>query len=365
MKKIILFSAIALSAITANAQVSVKDSIAAAKQAMKELKAKQAADLKEFKAKQAKELKTFVESQKKLLANGGKLIVDVPTLSNTADSLAYYFGVAQSRGLDQYVYGQLQVKKEHVNDFVKGVMVTAANGSADTSNKDEQAYKTGVEIGERVEKMTADLSKQYFEKTPEKLLNLEIVASGLMQGMLGQNTISSDSANTMLQDIMYGENRRTGEKFLAENKKKAGVVTLPSGLQYKVLVEGDKNSERAKKADKVKVNYEGRLIDGTVFDSSYKRNKPATFQPNQVIPGWTEALTLMPVGSTWELYIPYQLGYGERGQGRDIKPYSTLIFKVELLENETVTAEAKKKAEEAAATPAPTEAKKSAKTSKK
>jgi FKBP-type peptidyl-prolyl cis-trans isomerase FklB len=131
------------------------------------------------------------------------------------------------------------------------------------------------------------------------------------------------------QEAMYGENRILGEQWLEENKKKDGVITLPSGLQYKVLVKG--NGAVPTASQKVKVHYEGHLIDGTEFDSSYKRNQPSTFRCDQVIKGWTEALCKMPVGSKWEIYIPYQLAYGERNTGA-IKPYSALIFTVELLD---------------------------------
>ena len=133
----------------------------------------------------------------------------------------------------------------------------------------------------------------------------------------------------MKEEKLYGANRKAGEDFLAENAKKEGVVTLPSGLQYKVLTKG--TGEKPQATDRVQVHYEGRLVDGTVFDASKKHgDKPLTFAANQVIKGWTEALCLMPVGSKWELYIPYQLAYGERDMGT-IKPYSALIFTVELL----------------------------------
>lgn len=121
-----------------------------------------------------------------------------------------------------------------------------------------------------------------------------------------------------------------GKTFLATNAKKAGVVTLPSGLQYEVIKEG--KGKRAQASDQVKCHYEGTLIDGTLFDSSIKRGQPAVFGVSQVIPGWVEALQLMPEGSKWKLYIPSDLGYGERGAGEMIPPHSTLIFEVELLE---------------------------------
>ena len=126
----------------------------------------------------------------------------------------------------------------------------------------------------------------------------------------------------------YGANKAAGEKFLKANAKKAGVKTLPSGLQYKVITEG--KGALPKDTSLVEVNYEGRTIDGKVFDSSYKRGKAAEMRANQVIKGMTEALVRMPVGSVWEIYIPQNLAYGEREAG-DIKPFSTLIFKLELV----------------------------------
>lgn len=132
------------------------------------------------------------------------------------------------------------------------------------------------------------------------------------------------------KDAASADKRKAGEEFLKENSKKDGVKTLASGLQYEIIKEGNGAIPTAK--DKVKVHYHGTLIDGTVFDSSVKRGEPAVFGVTQVIPGWVEALQLMPVGSKWKLYIPYNLAYGERGAGNMIKPYSTLIFEVELLD---------------------------------
>ncbi|HOH70569.1 MAG TPA: FKBP-type peptidyl-prolyl cis-trans isomerase [Paludibacteraceae bacterium] len=126
------------------------------------------------------------------------------------------------------------------------------------------------------------------------------------------------------------EQKSAGEKFLAENAKKAGVITTASGLQYEILKEG--RGQKPTATDKVKVHYHGTLLDGTVFDSSVKRNTPASFGVNQVIKGWVEALQLMPVGSKWKLYIPQELAYGAHGAGETIRPYSALIFEVELLE---------------------------------
>lgn len=135
---------------------------------------------------------------------------------------------------------------------------------------------------------------------------------------------------TRMQQEITEKNREIGEKFLEENKKRAGVVTLPSGLQYEVITEGKGDKPRI--TDKVKCHYEGTLVNGQVFDSSIKRGEPAVFSVNQVIAGWVEALQLMPVGSKWKLYIPAALAYGERGAGDIIGPDSTLIFEIELID---------------------------------
>lgn len=132
-----------------------------------------------------------------------------------------------------------------------------------------------------------------------------------------------------LEEKMNAANIEAGKKFLEENKKREGVVTLPSGLQYEVITEGNVG-RYAKDTDQVQCHYEGTLIDGTLFDSSIKRGQPATFGVNQVIPGWVEALQLMPEGAKWKLYIPSDLAYGAQGAGEMIPPHSTLIFEVEL-----------------------------------
>ena len=129
--------------------------------------------------------------------------------------------------------------------------------------------------------------------------------------------------------VQYKDSIAAGDKFLAENAKREGVVTLPSGLQYEIIKEG--RGPVPTEANTVKVNYKGTLINGTVFDSSYDRKEPTTFGVTQVIPGWTEALKLMPVGSKWKVYIPYNLAYGGQDRGT-IPPFSNLIFEVELLE---------------------------------
>lgn len=132
-----------------------------------------------------------------------------------------------------------------------------------------------------------------------------------------------------LAEEAYAANKNAGEKFLADNAKKEGVVTLPSGLQYEVIKEG--NGKKPSATDRVQCHYEGTLIDGTIFDSSIKRGEPAVFGVNQVIRGWVEALQLMQEGAKWRLYIPYDMAYGEHGAGEMIPPYSALVFDVELI----------------------------------
>jgi FKBP-type peptidyl-prolyl cis-trans isomerase FklB len=197
--------------------------------------------------------------------------------------------------------------------------------------KDKASYSIGYDMGETAR-------KQKIELNPDALM------SGLKDALAGKEALMSkeDREKTMqaLQKEMMEKqiaaskeaatkNAAEGEKFFAENKSKEGVKTTESGLQYKVLKEGSGPSPKA--TDTVVVNYKGTLIDGTEFDSSYKRNEPTTFQVNRVIKGWTEALQLMKPGAKWQLFIPSSLAYGERGAGQLIGPNATLIFEVELL----------------------------------
>ena len=365
MKKIVILSLIALSSVAANAQTSAKDSIAALKLAAKVEKAQKAADLKAFKEKQKADLAAFIEKQ------NGTTTTAPAALKSANDSVAHIYGAALSRGLKQYATAQLGVDTTKIEDFAQGIL---DNVSVDTSDPAKKAYSAGNTIGADIANKTQAFGKDYFAADPGQSFDTKVVGEALVNALLGKSDIDPDEAGKQLQDIMtkrqaenkeklYGANREAGEKYLADNKTKDGVVTLPDGLQYKVITMG--TGEKPQKTDKVKVNYEGKLIDGTVFDSSYKRNKPAEFQCNQVIKGWTEALQLMPVGSKWELYIPYQLAYGDRETGKDIKPYSALIFSVELLDivpkTDTKAASATTDAKPATKTVAKTAAKASAK----
>jgi FKBP-type peptidyl-prolyl cis-trans isomerase FklB len=248
---------------------------------------------------------------------------------------SYAFGIAQTNGLMNYLTQRMGVDTAYVNQFLSGF----DDPTLDEDAKQMKAYIAGKEIRQQVgSQIVPQVNKQINDSVD--LLNKARFIEGFRAAIAGNATISADSAQAVASKQMeyyhkvqmeakYGKNRTDGEAFLAANAKKDSVKTTESGLQYKVLVAG--TGETPKATDKVKVNYEGTLIDGTVFDSSYKRNQPATFACNQVIKGWTEALTMMPVGSKWVIYVPQNLGYGEREAGK-IPPFSTLIFTVELLE---------------------------------
>ncbi|RPE09405.1 FKBP-type peptidyl-prolyl cis-trans isomerase [Chitinophaga lutea] len=167
-------------------------------------------------------------------------------------------------------------------------------------------------------------------------LNLKLLFKAIEDHYTGKTPVlSADQGTTLVRDYILNKNKVEGEKFLAKNKTKPGVVTLPSGLQYQVLKTG--TGPKPTLNDKVKVHYHGMLIDGTTFDSSIDRGEPITLPVTGVIKGWTEALLLMPVGSKWKLFIPSQLAYGERAAGPKIKPNSALVFDVELLSIEAAT----------------------------
>ncbi len=303
----------------------------------KDLKAKQAAELKAFKEKQKNELADFIAKQKN--PELAEFKVPKPDLKDSGDTLAYIFGAFQANGLKKHLNDQMKVdttQTELLEAFYRGLL-----SKVDVDHEDQivHAKQAGYQIGQQIETLTGNLSKDYYAADPDKRLSSAIIGKSIIISLLGQNEYSVADARALFEaqmevrqqentERLYGSNRKAGEDFLAANAKKEGVTVLPSGLQYKVLTQG--NGPIPKQTNTVKVNYEGRLIDGTVFDSSYKREEPSTFGVRQVIPGWVEALCLMPVGSKWELYIPQDLAYGNRNQGQ-IKPFSALIFTVELL----------------------------------
>ena len=279
---------------------------------------------------------TATAQKKKVATKKGAVKEEPVKLSNGSDSLSYAAGMSITNGLIPFLVQQQGADTTYMADFVKGFQMVA-NGGSDPKMK---AYAAGMDIAKQVkERMMPDLTKD-FQDTPDSIVT-SLFYKGFSDALLKDSSVFKQEgaeayfrdkqiANKAAKDEkLYGANRDAGRQFLAENAKKEGVVTLPSGLQYKVLVKGDGPIPTLD--DKVQVNYEGRLVDGTMFDASAKHgDKPMEFKPSQVIKGWQEALTMMPVGSTWQLFIPFELAYGDRDSGQ-IKPFSALVFDVQLV----------------------------------
>ncbi len=259
------------------------------------------------------------------------------TLKDNVDSLTNYLGIAQAEGLKPYMQFQLQVDSVYQDDFIKGMI----EGATSKDDPKQNAYMKGIDIGKQIKEMADNLSSEVYQNDSTKKVPVQNLLAGIIAGLKGEATMTPDSAYTEFKKLLepiqeanslakWADQKKANEDFLAENAKKEGVQTLPSGVQYKVLTQGD--GAVPTDSTVVKCQYEGRLIDGTVFDSSYKRDEP--FEVNlampRVIPGWVEVLKLMPAGSKWEVYIPQEQGYGKQDTG-DIKPYSTLIFTIETL----------------------------------
>ena len=258
-------------------------------------------------------------------------------LKNDIDTVSYTIGMSQTQGLKEYLVNQLGVDTTYMDAFIKGLNEGAKAGD----DKKTAAYYAGIQIGQQISnQMIKGLNRELFGEDSTKTVSMKNFLAGFIAGTTGKNQIMTiEQANEIAQakvqaikareaEKQYGDNKAAGEKFLAENAKKEGVKVLPSGVQYKVIKEG--SGEIPADSSTVVVNYEGKTIDGKVFDSSYDRKEPVTFPANRVIKGWTEALVHMPVGSIWEVYIPQELAYGERSTGQ-LKPFSALIFKIELI----------------------------------
>jgi FKBP-type peptidyl-prolyl cis-trans isomerase FklB len=261
------------------------------------------------------------------------------SLRSDVDTVSYAIGMAQTQGLKDYLVGRLGVDTTYMDEFIKGLNEGANAGD----DKKKAAYYAGIQIGQQISnQMVKGINHELFGEDSTKTISLKNFMAGFISGTTGKGGLMTvDSAQQVAQEMMraikaknlekeFGPNKKAGEDFLKENAKKEGVKTLESGVQYKVIKEG--TGVMPKDTSRVKVHYEGRTLDGKVFDSSYKRGQPTDFRANQVIKGWTEALVHMPAGSIWEVYIPQELAYGERQQGADIKPFSMLIFKIELIE---------------------------------
>jgi FKBP-type peptidyl-prolyl cis-trans isomerase FklB len=319
-----------------------------------------------------------------LMASCGGASTPKTSLKNSVDSVSYAYGVSMAdQGLVQYLEqsGVLQstsgieydyqmkiaaadstqrdvlqkeltakidsmnrVNAPRLNEFIKGL-------KASMNFEEKSPYASGLSIGAQFsQQMLPQFNSMLFGANSTQKVNNEQMLAGLVSVLRNkQLAIGTMDANALVQKELekaqeaeqvrqeedlkaqYADSIAAGDAFLAENAKREGVVTLASGLQYEVLKEG--NGAIPTDNDRVKVHYHGTLINGTVFDSSVNRGEPSSFGVTQVIAGWTEALKLMPVGSKWRLYVPYNLAYGAQDRGT-IKPYSNLIFDVELLEIE-------------------------------
>ena len=235
-------------------------------------------------------------------------------------------GVAQSASLAQFLAQRSGVDSAHIKDFVEGL---SKDVSADEAAK-LRALLASIDIKKQMPQIVQSMNQQATGKGDTTYVDATTFLKGLTEGLLKTNTLSADSATKIEQqqyDYHTQQLKTRNADFLKNYAKQKGVKSTASGLLYKVIKEGD--GAMPTDTSEVEVHYEGKLVDGTVFDSSYKRGETATFAVNQVIKGWSEAVKLMKVGAEYEVCLPYEIAYGERGT-RGIPPYSTLIFKIEL-----------------------------------
>lgn len=269
--------------------------------------------------------------------NGGKPTANLKTAE---DSLSYEVGVTNSRGVKDYLSQQLGVDTAYLDEFIKGVKAGAQAGE----DKKKAAYYAGIQVGQQLStQMFKGINYEIYGQDSTKQISLKNLINGFVAGVRGKAPMTQEEAfkdaNRLMQQLKsstleksYGPNKKAGEDFIAKMKKTAGVKELKGGTLYKVIKEG--NGPIPADTSRIHVSYEGRLIDGKVFDSSYKNNdgKPVEVNVNQMIPGWIQALTHMPAGSIWEIYVPQDQGYGLRDVGNLIKPFSALVFKIELVD---------------------------------
>ena len=257
---------------------------------------------------------------------------NLPELKTQLDSLNYAYGIVNGAGIKQYY-----MKGDSTDKAIKSLLAGYKEGSKGEVTKETAEL---ADLGSKIGGSLKEQSKTGLLGDSSLKVDIKLIKQGLINGLKGykeqmdaakageflQKTIPAIQAKKM--ESQYGPNKKAGELFLQENAKKPGIVTTASGLQYEVITKG--NGALPTDVISVKVHYHGTLIDGTVFDSSIDRKEPVVFPVNQVIPGWTEALKLMPVGSKYKLYVPQGLAYGSADRGA-IKPFSTLIFEVELI----------------------------------
>ena len=257
-------------------------------------------------------------------------------MKNDVDSPSYAIGMAQTQGLKQYLVQRMGVDTAYINEFVKGLNDGASAGD----DKKTAAYYAGVQIGQQILQMEKGINNELFGEDSTQTISHKNFMAGFVAGTLEKDGLmTTEEAGQMAQAKMqvvksqhmekvYGDNKKACEEYMAKIAKKEGIQKLDNGVYYEVITEG--KGEIPADTSRVKVNYEGKLINDSIFDSTYKRGEPTTFRCNQVIPGWTNALTHMPVGSTWKVYIPQDQAYADREAGL-IKPFSCLIFKIELI----------------------------------
>ena len=260
-------------------------------------------------------------------------------MKNDVDSLSYAIGMAQTQGLQDYLVMRMGVDTTYMDEFVKGLNEGVNTGS----DKKKQAYYAGLQIGQQVsEQMIKGLNMELFGEDSTQTVSLKNFMAGFVAGTLkkdGKMTMEEATkyAETTMRTVKarqmeknFGENKKAGEEFLAAKAKEEGVKKIEgTGVLYEVLTEG--NGEIPADTSVVKVRYEGSLIDGTVFDGNMDAKEPMSIRCTNVIQGWTAALTHMPVGSKWKVYIPQEKAYGEREAGDKSKPFSTLVFVIDLV----------------------------------
>ncbi len=260
-------------------------------------------------------------------------------LKSDVDSLFYCVGMAQSYGLKEHLAMRLGVDTTNMDEFFKGLN----EGIKASQEKKNQAYYIGLQIGQQVSNQMIDgLNREIFGEDSTKYVSADNFVAGFVTGVIGKDTtMTIDQASMYAQtnmmaikakqaELNYADNKKAGEDFIAEIAKKEGVKQLDStGVYYEVITEG--SGKVPADTSLVKVKYEGTLIDGTVFDGNMDSETPISFRCNGVIPGWTAALTHMPAGSKWKVYIPQEMAYGEREAGDKIKPFSALVFVIDLV----------------------------------
>ncbi len=256
-------------------------------------------------------------------------------LRENVDTLSYAMGMVQSNGLKEYATQRLGVDSVYMSEFIKGIN-DGANAGED---KKKSAYYAGVQIGQQVsQQIVNSMNMELFSGDSTKTVSLKNFLAGFIGGTTENTLMTTGEAQALVQRLMqevkaqymaekFGDWKQENIDYLAEVAKKEGVQKLSDGVYYEVITEG--TGAIPAEGNTVEVDYEGRMINDSIFDSSYKRGESAKFRTTQVISGWSEALTHMPVGSKWKVYISSDKGYAERTAG-DIKPFSTLIFTIEL-----------------------------------